>query len=255
MTRTVIETARALKRSCRRAVCSIAALAGVCIATPSAASEDFYFGQIIQTAASFCPRGTTEADGRLLDIQPHGVYLFSLYGTLFGGDGRTTFGLPDLPGPDKTLLYHERTGLRWCVVAWFGQYPPRDDTPPFSAAPSGLIMSTGANFCPQHWRKTTPGVQPKTGSIIRCEAGTDWVDQVPWYLAQIVTVNAQSCPANMMRANGQELQIVKNQSLFSLLYTVYGGDGKFTFNLPNVPSPGAGEIACVVTHGLFPSRN
>ncbi len=251
----MIETARALKRSCLSAVCAIATFAGVCVATPSAASEDFYFGQVIQTAATFCPRGTAEADGSLHDIFPDGVYLFSLYGTSFGGDGRTTFGLPDLPGPDKNLSFNERTGLRWCVVAWFGQFPPRDGTVPFSAASSGLIMTTGANFCPMHWRKTSPGVQPETGSVIRCEAGKDWVDQVPWYMAQIVTVNAQTCPANMTPANGQELNIAEHQDLFSLLYAVYGGDGKFTFSLPDVPSPGAGEIACVVTHGLYPSRN
>ena len=35
------------------------------------------------------------ADGRLLPISQH-TALFSLLGTMYGGDGRTTFALPDL---------------------------------------------------------------------------------------------------------------------------------------------------------------
>ncbi len=46
---------------------------------------------------TFCPRGWMDADGRLLPISQN-TALFSLYGTTFGGDGRTTFGLPDLRG-------------------------------------------------------------------------------------------------------------------------------------------------------------
>lgn len=56
-----------------------------------------FVGQIVPTAASFCPRGWAEANGQLLAISQNDA-LFSLYGTLYGGDGRTTFALPDLRG-------------------------------------------------------------------------------------------------------------------------------------------------------------
>ena len=46
---------------------------------------------------TFCPRGWAEADGQLLPISQY-TALFSLYGTTYGGDGRTTFALPDLRG-------------------------------------------------------------------------------------------------------------------------------------------------------------
>ena len=46
---------------------------------------------------NFCPRGMMEADGRLLPIAEN-TALFSLLGTMYGGDGRTTFALPDLRG-------------------------------------------------------------------------------------------------------------------------------------------------------------
>ena len=76
-----------------------AALATLAIATaPTAeAGPDEYIGEIITVGFNFCPRGTLEADGRLLSISEN-TALFSLFGTFYGGDGRTTFGLPDLRG-------------------------------------------------------------------------------------------------------------------------------------------------------------
>ena len=59
-------------------------------------SEPF-FGEIRLFAGTFAPRGWAFADGQLLAIASNNA-LFSLYGTYYGGDGRTTFGLPDLRG-------------------------------------------------------------------------------------------------------------------------------------------------------------
>ena len=64
---------------------------------PAKAGSDPFIGEIMWTGANFCPRGWAEADGQLLDISQN-TALFSLYGTMYGGDGRTTFGLPDLRG-------------------------------------------------------------------------------------------------------------------------------------------------------------
>ncbi|MEE2879483.1 MAG: tail fiber protein [Pseudomonadota bacterium] len=75
-----------------------AAVIGAAMAAPSAqAGPDEYLGEIITVGFNFCPRGTMEADGRLLPIAQN-TALFSLLGTLYGGDGRTTFALPDLRG-------------------------------------------------------------------------------------------------------------------------------------------------------------
>ncbi|WJG10301.1 tail fiber protein [Aliiglaciecola sp. LCG003] len=59
------------------------------------AAEQAYVGDIMMTAATFCPRSYSEANGQLLAISQNDA-LFSLYGTRFGGNGTTTFGLPDL---------------------------------------------------------------------------------------------------------------------------------------------------------------
>lgn len=56
-----------------------------------------YIGQVTAFAGNYCPREWTDAHGQLLQISQYNA-LFSLYGTMYGGDGRTTFGLPDLRG-------------------------------------------------------------------------------------------------------------------------------------------------------------
>ena len=63
----------------------------------SAQAQDFYLGQLLTVGFNFCPRGTAEAAGQLLPISQYAA-LFSLLGTMYGGDGRTTFALPDLRG-------------------------------------------------------------------------------------------------------------------------------------------------------------
>ncbi|MEI2385953.1 tail fiber protein [Breoghania sp. JC706] len=59
-------------------------------------SEPFV-GEIRMFAGNFAPRGWAFCDGQLLAISQNDA-LFSLFGTIYGGDGRTTFGLPDLRG-------------------------------------------------------------------------------------------------------------------------------------------------------------
>ena len=57
-------------------------------------SEPF-LGQIMIIGFDFAPRGWAYCDGQLLPINQN-QSLYSLLGTTYGGDGRTTFALPDL---------------------------------------------------------------------------------------------------------------------------------------------------------------
>jgi len=59
-------------------------------------SEPFV-GEIRMFGGNFAPRGWAFCDGQLLPIDQN-TTLFSLLGTTYGGDGRTSFGLPDLRG-------------------------------------------------------------------------------------------------------------------------------------------------------------
>lgn len=58
---------------------------------------DPFLGEILGFAGNFAPRGWALCNGQLLAISQNSA-LFSILGTTYGGDGRTTFGLPDLRG-------------------------------------------------------------------------------------------------------------------------------------------------------------
>jgi len=65
--------------------------------------SDPFLGQVTMVGFNFAPRGWTLCQGQLLPISSNQA-LFSLLGTIYGGDGRTTFALPDLRG---------RTAIHW----------------------------------------------------------------------------------------------------------------------------------------------
>ncbi|QDT60167.1 Phage Tail Collar Domain protein [Stieleria bergensis] len=54
-----------------------------------------FLGEIRLVPYSFAPKGWADCNGQLLPIQQH-TSLYSLLGITYGGDGRTTFALPDL---------------------------------------------------------------------------------------------------------------------------------------------------------------
>jgi microcystin-dependent protein len=75
---------------------------------------DCYLGQVQLFAYMFVPRCWAPCNGQILQIQHHEA-LFSLLGTMYGGDGIHTFALPKLD-PIGDVNYYV------CVE---GQYPPR----------------------------------------------------------------------------------------------------------------------------------
>jgi microcystin-dependent protein len=70
-------------------------------ATPAVAgpltSGDPFVGEIILACFNFAPYGYARCDGQLMSISQN-TALFSLLGTTYGGDGKSTFALPDLNG-------------------------------------------------------------------------------------------------------------------------------------------------------------
>lgn len=70
------------------------------VATPQkavACPSDPYLGSVCVTAASYCPIGYVAAAGQTSAINDNQA-LYSLLGTRYGGDGRNTYGIPDLRG-------------------------------------------------------------------------------------------------------------------------------------------------------------
>ena len=67
------------------------------VISASLASADPFIGEIRMFAGTFAPRYWAFCDGQILPI-PGNEALYSLIGTTYGGDGRTSFALPDLRG-------------------------------------------------------------------------------------------------------------------------------------------------------------
>lgn len=80
------------------------------------AQEEPFIGEIKMFAGNFAPRGFALCDGQLLPISQNSA-LFSILGTTYGGDGRTTFGLPDLRG---RVPMHQGSGPGMATV-YLGQ--------------------------------------------------------------------------------------------------------------------------------------
>lgn len=108
---------------------------------------EFYIGQILLVGFNFAPTGTMPCDGRLLSIAQYSA-LFSLLGTTYGGNGVTTFALPDLRG---------RMPINQ------GQGPGLSDYAIGEAAGSETVTLTTANL-PAHNHVLAANSSPGTGS-------------------------------------------------------------------------------------------
>jgi microcystin-dependent protein len=90
-----------------------------------------YIGSIVLFAGNFAPRGWAFCQGQLLPIAQNAA-LFSILGTTYGGNGQTTFALPDLrgrapvgagQGPGLTNVQLGQTGGSESVVLNANQMP------------------------------------------------------------------------------------------------------------------------------------
>ena len=86
----------------RKTMLALAAATGALIAAMPAQAQAFT-GQILMSGFGACPAGTRLANGDLLPIQKAKPTtgedyrdLYALYGTAYGGDGETSFALPDM---------------------------------------------------------------------------------------------------------------------------------------------------------------
>jgi len=128
-------------------------------------SQEGFIGEIRMFAGNFAPRSWAFCDGQLLAISQN-TALFSILGTTYGGDGRTTFALPDLrsrvavheghgPGLSDYRL-GEKGGVESVQLTTLnlpahshtipagGGTVPVADGPPDTNIPGGSYLTTGA---------------------------------------------------------------------------------------------------------------
>jgi microcystin-dependent protein len=124
-------------------------------------SEPF-LGMIIIVPYNFAPRGWAFCNGQILPIAQN-TALFSLLGTTYGGNGQTTFALPDLrgrfpnssgQGPGLSNYDLGQVSGTESVTLTVNQLPghthpfapPCSSQPASSSKPSGLVPSAGGTY-------------------------------------------------------------------------------------------------------------
>jgi microcystin-dependent protein len=105
----------------RLLLAAVAALSSF-VASPASAGSNPFIGEVETFAFNFCPQGWLPLDGRLLPINQNQA-LFSLLGTTYGGDGKTTFALPT--GKAVFTLSPGNPQLLQCI-AILGIFPSRN---------------------------------------------------------------------------------------------------------------------------------
>ncbi len=140
-----------------------------------------YLGEIRIVAFSFAPKGWAQCNGQILPINQNQA-LFSLLGTAFGGDGRTTFALPDFRGRTgvssgsqafATVRYGQPGGEEMHTLVT-NEIPAHNHTPvastqgPNQTSPSGNLWATATSvpsvrhdaFEYEPWRPMPLGITP-----------------------------------------------------------------------------------------------
>ncbi len=192
-------------------------------------SAEPYLGAVELFAGNFAPRGWAVCAGQLLPISQNQA-LFSILGTTYGGDGVTTFALPDLRGrvpigasndyPLGTKVGEVNTTLTSANLAAHTHLV--DGTTQTGIAGSSIPFQ---NMQPS--LALTPLVQLQGVFPQRSLSSDGYIGSVEWFAGNFA-------PRGVALANGQLLSISQNTALFSLLGTFYGGDGRSTFGLPDL---------------------
>jgi len=176
-------------------------------------SEPF-IGEIKMVGFGFAPRGWAFCDGQLLPISQN-TALFSLLGTTFGGDGRTSFGLPDLRG---RVAIHPGTGPGLPTYNW-GQRGGNFET-----------ALTVANL-PAHTH---------TGRIVASGDAANTSDPTGHALALAEAYSDQVLASTSPRTRAGTVEIDSS-----------GGSNQGFSNQP----PYLGIFHVIALQGVFPSRN
>ena len=205
-------------------------------------STEPLIGSVAMFGGNWAPPGWQFCEGQLLDIADN-TALFSLLGTTYGGDGRTTFALPDLRGR-VPIGVGQGPGLDPIVLgSKVGNDLVSLNTSPSHSHSAG-DTKTGSTGGPTTLETTMPslglmpvvaieGLYPSRSLSIEPGLG-----DVSWFAGNFV-------PQGWAQANGQLLDISSNTALYSLLGSTFGGDGRTTFALPDL----RGRIAVGMGNG------
>ena len=194
-------------------------------------STDPLLGSVAMFAGNFAPSGWAFCNGQLLPISGN-ESLFSILGTTYGGDGQTSFALPDLRGR-VPIGIGDGPGLE--PIRLGQQLGSETTTLPSTPAHSHSAGSftTGITGSSTTLETTMPslGLMPvvATNGLFpsRSLSSDPGLGDIAWFAGNFA-------PRGWAQASGQLLAISENQALFALFGTFFGGDGRTTFALPDL---------------------
>jgi microcystin-dependent protein len=195
-------------------------------------------GTIGMLANNFAPLGWAKADGSLLNIADNPA-LFGVLSNTYGGDGATTFALPDLrgrvpigagTGPGLTpRALGDAVGSE-LVTLTTDNLPAHDHTLPPSSDSTGM---TGGDV-------PFSNMQPSLALNYTINVLGDFPPEFGVTPANVPILAFMGLTANSVLsdgtapADGQIIPLFSNIALFSLLGTNFGGDGVDDFALPDL---------------------
>lgn len=179
-------------------------------------------GVVSQFGGNFAPYGTMFCDGSLLSIA---VYpeLYAVIGTTYGGDGQTTFALPDLRG--RTVI---GAGTGFAVGEQLGS-----EYVTFGKANLPTAMGGGGVAFDNRQPSLVLNQLVAVEGLFPSSTGNLWDVDNP-IIGEVIMFAGSIVPKGWAEAQGQLLSINQNQALFSILGTTYGGNGQTNFALPNL---------------------
>ncbi|HSY20139.1 MAG TPA: tail fiber protein, partial [Candidatus Acidoferrales bacterium] len=191
-------------------------------------------GEIILYPAHFAPHGWRFCDGSLIQISQYPT-LYACIGTNYGGDGVTTFALPDLrgrapisAGAGSTYNLGQTNGAATTVLT-LAQMPAHVHS--LNGGSTGLTGGSAPFDTRQPtlgltWLLSTDGYFPSSSGS---ESGFPMLGEL-----RLVAGNATTLGDGWVPADGAQLQINDDYNLFSIIGTTYGGDGDTVFNVPDL---------------------
>lgn len=210
---------------------------------------DQMLGEVRIFAGNFAPRGWAFCAGQLLAISQNSA-LFSLLGTTYGGDGRTTFGLPDLrgrapigvgQGPGLTnRLWGQRSG---------GETHTMNITELPTHTHAAVFQSTGGA---QGTAVGTTTVTPiAVGDAGNTEDPTDGYPAVHEPAGEQAFSNSTDSHVNMAPLHGTFSGQVSLDDIQGTI-TVGNTGGNYPFN---IMQPWLSMYYIIAVQGVYPSRN
>lgn len=209
-------------------------------------ADNPYMGTICWTMSYYCPRNYAEANGQILAISGNDA-LYSLLGTFYGGDGRSSFGLPDLrgrtnigtlQGPGLSNVYlGQKIGAEKHLIT-VANMPAHSHTVSLgnNITLSGTVTGVSDNGSQTTPEGNFPGARPSSGGTLK--------EMKPYY--------TDGSGTNPVLMAGDSVEVTVNPSKVP---TEPAFDNISQQEALPLRAPQVGVRACIAMKGTYPPRS